>query len=109
MLIMLLRTERLSEMLNSDLYIDGEPLESSIGNYFNILVSSEGTILASPSKSHVGEKLDRVFHTTWKQSMDQGKEKVLEENGRIRRSTSGRFLFGKEYRYFSSRYRPYLK
>jgi len=77
-LLLLLRIERLSEMLNSDLYVDGEPMESSVGNYFSILVSSSGTILASPLKGHVGRKIQEVFQTPWQSPPDTQNDKVFE-------------------------------
>lgn len=76
-LICLLRTDRLSEILNSDLYVDVEPMESSVGNYFNMLISSSGRILASPLKGHVGRNIQEVFHTPWQQPDGQN-SKVFE-------------------------------
>ena len=77
-LLLLLRTERLSETLNSDLYVDGEPMESSVGTYFSILVSSSATILASPLKGHVGRSIQEVFQTPWQQPPDNQNNKVFE-------------------------------
>jgi len=60
-LVLFLRSERLSEMINSELYVDGEPTEYSIGNYFNMIVSASGTILASPLKSYTGRNIKELL------------------------------------------------
>lgn len=60
-LVLFLRSERLSEMINSELYVDGEPTEYSIGNYFNMIVSTSGTILASPLKSYTGRNIKELL------------------------------------------------
>jgi DNA-binding CsgD family transcriptional regulator len=60
-LVLFVRTERLAEILNSELYVDGEPEEGAVGNYFNLLLHKEGTILSSPIKSQVGQELKQSF------------------------------------------------
>ncbi len=60
-LVLFVRSERLAEIVNSELYTDGEPEESSVGNYFNLIVHGSGTILSSPVKSQVGLGADASF------------------------------------------------
>ncbi|MCX7787495.1 MAG: LuxR C-terminal-related transcriptional regulator [Spirochaetes bacterium] len=77
-LLLLLRTERLSEMINSDLYVDGEPVEGTLGNYFSTLVSSAGMILASPLKDQIGRMINEVFHTSWIRLPESVHKRALE-------------------------------
>jgi DNA-binding CsgD family transcriptional regulator len=73
---LLLRTERFAEIINNDLYVDGEPSEGAVGNYYNLMISREGFILASPIKHHTGRHISEVM----------GKTKILAEalsSGRI--------------------------
>ena len=60
-LVLFVRSERLAEIINSELYVDGEPEEEAVGNYFNVILHKSGTILSSPLRSQTGLDLDEAF------------------------------------------------